>query len=1046
MPTTFNWIYLGTTTVVLDPTEGNPNAENANLLVTQTFGSAANPLYTRITQATMVNLGGNATALDQDNTAANDQFTTDIGAGLQTFSFDASVIYNATVTYANGTSATVTAVIVQDTAGNLFLAPEPAAAPAPDTGVYEALPIVSITLTGLFNNTNAYLGLGIDRTVTGWDNGWVDGTAGGDLINGTYVEPIGSGTDRVDNSDGITSASLNDDRIRAGAGNDTVLAGLGNDSVLGGTGSDSLSGETGNDTLVGEDGSDTLLGGDGLDSLDGGLNDDLLFGGNGNDTLLGGEGADSLDGGANDDQLLGGNGNDTLDGQGGTDILDGGAGNDRITGGPGLDDLFGGLGDDTLLGGDDLDDLYGGDGADSLDGGGAADNLLGGLGTDTLVGGNGADWLYGEGDNDQLFGDAGADFLYGGDGADTLDGGLENDALYAGNGADSLTGDLGDDALFGALGNDSLYGGDGNDRLTGEEDSDLLFGGTGLDSLYGGFGDDTLTGDAGNDLLDGAGGADRLFGGDGDDTLDGGDAADSLDGGTGNDSILGGTGVFSDTLTGDLGDDTLAGGDGNDLLFGGDGNDQVFGETGDETIDGGQGADLLDGGAGNDVLRGGGGTFDDSLYGGAGNDTLHGDAGADLLNAGQGMDYADYSASGAGVTVDLAAGSGSGGDAAGDTLQGVDGLYGSGFDDQLLGFDGFSVDASDPYTNIFYGGLGNDLLDGRGGDDQLYGGADRDTVLGGAGADLLDGGAGNDALFGDAGADSLYGGSGNDSLYGGAGADLLDGGADRDLITAAGTTEDFGDTVLGGDTGDDMDTLDLRAWGKALTNVHRDPGNPENGYVEFLDSLGAVIGTMTFSDIETVIPCFTPGTMILTARGEVPVERLEPGDLVQTRDGGAQRIRWVGRKDLGLADLVMAPALWPVLIPAGALGPGLPARTMRVSPQHRVLLEGPRAEMLFGEAEVLVAAVHLVGHNGIRRDMPAGVSYIHLLLDAHEILCSDGIWTESFQPAARVLGGMDDDRQAEIRALFPGLEDQSPAFPSARLTLKAHEAQVLLAA
>jgi Ca2+-binding RTX toxin-like protein len=848
MPTTFNWIFLGNSTTVLDPTEGNFNAENANLLVTQTFGSATNPLYDRITQATMINIGGNATALDQDNTASNDQFSTDIGAGVQTFTFDASVIYNATVTYANGTTGNVTAVIAQDTAGNLFLAPEPFAAPAPDTAVYEALPIVSITLNGLFNNTNAYLGLGIDRTVTGWDNGWVDGTGGDDLINAGYVEPIGNGTDRIDNNDGITATSLNDDRIRAGAGNDTVLAGLGNDSVLGGTGNDSLSGEAGTDTLLGEDGNDTLLGGDGTDSLDGGANDDRLFGGNGNDTLLGGAGNDSLDGGANDDQL------------------------------------FGGAGTDTLLG---------------------------------------------------------------------------------------------------------------------------------------------------------AGGAD---------TLDGGEGADSLDGGAGNDSLLGGTGVFADTLSGGTGDDTLRGGDGNDSLLGGDGIDQLFGDAGDDTLDGGNGADQIEGGDGNDALRGGTGTFNDSLFGGAGNDTLFGDAGADVLNGGQGMDFVDYSASGAGVTVDLAAGTGAGGDAAGDTLTGVDGLFGSAFDDVLLGFDGFSTAPSDPYTNIFYGGLGNDYLDGRDGDDILYGGADNDTILGGGGADLVDGGTGNDLLFGGDGADTLLGGAGNDTLGGGAGADLLDGGDDQDQFTATGTADDFGDTVQGGNGGDDFDTLDLSAWGKALTNVYRDPMNPENGYVEFLDSLGAVIGTITFSDIETVIPCFTPGTLILTARGEVPVERLAVGDLVQTRDGGTQCIRWVGRKDLGLADLVMAPALWPVLIPAGALGPGLPARDMRVSPQHRVLVEGARAEMLFGEPEVLVAAVHLVGHNGIRRDLTPGTSYIHIMFDAHEIVCSDGLWSESFQPSARIVGGMDADRQEEIRALFPELSAAIVAFPSARLTLKAHEARVLLAA
>ncbi len=75
-----------------------------------------------------------------------------------------------------------------------------------------------------------------------------------------------------------------------------------------------------------------------------------------------------------------------------------------------------------------------------------------------------------------------------------------------------------------------------------------------------------------------------------------------------------------------------------------------------------------------------------------------------------------------------------------------------------------------------------------------------------------------------------------------------------------------------------------------------------------------------------------------------------------------------------------------------------------------------------------------------------GVTYIHLMLDQHEVLLSNGLWTESFQPAARMVSAMDRDRAAEILALFPDLPHCETAFPAARPTLKAHEARVLLAA
>ena len=274
MPTTFNWIFLGTETDFLDPTEGNSNAENAALFENRTYGSAVDPLYQRITSTTTINNGGAAGALDMNNTAANDAFTTDIGAGTQTFIFDGLSVFNATITYANGTTALVTVVLAQSTTGELFLAPEIGF--NADVTAFEAGPIVSITLDSVNASTNT--NLGADRVAQAWDNGIVEGTGGADLINGSYIEPVANGSDRVDNGDGLSGPGFNDDVINAGAGNDTVLAGLGNDSVQGGTGADSLSGESGNDTLLGQGGTDTLIGGAGDDSLEGGAGNDVLYG------------------------------------------------------------------------------------------------------------------------------------------------------------------------------------------------------------------------------------------------------------------------------------------------------------------------------------------------------------------------------------------------------------------------------------------------------------------------------------------------------------------------------------------------------------------------------------------------------------------------------------------------------------------------------------------------------------------------------------------------------------------------------------------------
>jgi len=465
-------------------------------------------------------------------------------------------------------------------------------------------------------------------------------------------------------------------------------------------------------------------------------------------------------------------------------------------------------------------------------------------------------------------------------------------------------------------------------------------------------------------------------------------------------------------------------------MYGGDGNDSMFGEAGTDYMDGGAGNDTLDGGSENDTLLGGdgndlllGGTGDDSLVGGTGNDTLIGGAGADVLNGGQGMDYADYSASTAGVDVDLAAGTGTGGDAAGDSLAGVDGLIGSAYNDTLLGYDGFSVDPNDPFTNVFYAGAGNDYLDGRGGDDSLYGEAGNDTIYGGAGNDLIDGGEGNDSLNGGAGQDTINGGIGSDTItlnYG----------------------ESAGDVIVGGeDVGNgDVDVLVINGRAKILRDT-----NPENGTIRWANG-----ETTTFSNIENIlqVPCFTPGALIETKDGPIAVENLRVGQKVLTRDNGFQRIRWIGRRVLGAQDLAVNPALHPVLIRKGALGDGLPTADLRVSPQHRMLLSGPRADFLFGESEVLAAALHLVGQPGIERAPCDSVTYLHLMFDAHEIILADSAWTESFQPGQGTLTGLDGAQRAELFAIFPELRFPKAlsALVAARRCLKAYEVDVLLAA
>src|SRR5450755_1409305 len=282
------------------------------------------------------------------------------------------------------------------------------------------------------------------------------------------------------------------------------------------------------------------------------------------------------------------------------------------------------------------------------------------------------------------------------------------------------------------------------------------------------------TGDAGNYLSGGAGN-DFLVGADGNDTLVGGSGTDTAD-----------YSASASAVTVNLATNVNTGGDAaGDSLSG---IENITGSAYNDTLTGDANDNVLSGGAGNDTLDGG-----------AGNDTLIGGAGADTLTGGSGTDTADYSASASAVTVNLATNVNTGGDAAGDSLSGIENLIGSAYDDTLTG---------DAGANVISGGAGNDTIIGGAGADTLDGGAGADTVdysassagvtvnLTNAGAqsggdaagDILSnfenitGSAYADVLTGNASANVISGGAGNDTIIGGAGADTLDGGAGTDTV------------------------------------------------------------------------------------------------------------------------------------------------------------------------------------------------------------------------------------------------------------------------
>ncbi|NIY75311.1 cadherin-like domain-containing protein, partial [Thalassospira sp. HF15] len=557
------------------------------------------------------------------------------------------------------------------------------------------------------------------------------------------------------NDDGTVSVNADTDAsVQLGTlGDDVLTLGAESGFVDGGAGNDTLTGGDGNDWLIGSDGEDTLIGGAGSDILfvDG---EDTVAGGDGNDVVINSSNsAISLDMGASEVEVaIGGDGADTFIG---------GAGDDVLIGAGGADTLNAGAGDDTIVA-DELDEINGGDGDDiivfetdqSVDFDLAEANIeaaMGGSGNDHFhASGSGAIRVMGREGDDTITGGSGNDVILGGAGADTLDGGAGGDYLsYAGS-WEGVSVDLGaNTASGGAAEGDVIANFEG---LIGSEAGDDLRGDDAFNVIYGGAGNDTIDGAAGNDYLTGEDGHDTFIGGAGADTMDGGDGFDMVS--------------YAASTSGvnvDLGSATASGGDAaGDIisnvedLTGSAHNDVLTGDDGENVFEGGAGADTLDGGAGEDTL---------SYYG-----------------------------SDAGVNVDLANGTASGGDAQGDVISNFEHLDGSGHDDVLAG---------DDQDNLIWGNDGADTLLGRDGDDVL---------LGGDGDDILDGGDGDDVLVGGDGKDTLRGGAGNDTASfitaaGGVTVDLVlnavagAGGPDK-IESIENVTGSFFDDDLRGNDGD----------------------------------------------------------------------------------------------------------------------------------------------------------------------------------------------------------------------------------------------------
>jgi len=196
-----------------------------------------------------------------------------------------------------------------------------------------------------------------------------------------------------------------------------------------------------------------------------------------------------------------------------------------------------------------------------------------------------------------------------------------------------------------------------------------------------------------------------------------------------------------------------------------------------------------------------------------------------------------------------------------------------------------------------------------------------------------------------------------------------------------------------------------------------DGSNLPNGT---LVSTSWVSGQQSVTPAQLGPPCFTPGTLIETERGERKIEDLRAGDLVATADRGPVPILMLHRRHVTGAHLREKPQHGPVMFKAGALGQGLPRRDLLVSPQHRMMIRSAVARRMFGAAEILVPACQLAGQPGIsRHDARQGVDYIHILLDHHAVVHAEGAPSETLFLGDQVHEQLSQREVDRVRSFLP---------------------------
>lgn len=175
---------------------------------------------------------------------------------------------------------------------------------------------------------------------------------------------------------------------------------------------------------------------------------------------------------------------------------------------------------------------------------------------------------------------------------------------------------------------------------------------------------------------------------------------------------------------------------------------------------------------------------------------------------------------------------------------------------------------------------------------------------------------------------------------------------------------------------------------------------------------------------EATSSAFARGALISTPHGPVAIEDLLPGDLVDTVDGDAERVVWIGSTSFVPAQNLPNSSLTGLIrlvddgySKGGSLG------DLLLGPSARLLQSRPALEQTIGVRSVLTPVRDLEdGYSAFMITPPSPVRLFHLRLARHAAIYAGGRPVETYHPGRGLEDQLGENMRSLFLSLFPDLE------------------------